>query len=86
MFDSEHKVTRYVAEYSATSEELTAEYELSAFDLIEFQREFNAPNADDPMYDCYEIKAEHTAFLKAYLNKPPIWDFDASCYFVESHL
>lgn len=86
MRDEQLNVKRYVAQYSATTEWLTAEYDLTDFDLKKFQAEFNEPNTDDPMVDCYPITADNVAFLKPYLAKEPDWNFAENSYFVEAHL
>lgn len=84
MIDTELIVRRYIAEYSNDSEELTAEYELTAFDLSKFQAEFNEPNPRDPMFDCYEITEGNVEFIEKYLGVDVCWDFASKCYFVEA--
>jgi hypothetical protein len=64
MIDKKYKVRRYIAEY-----------ELSSFDLARFQVEFNEPNANYPMCDCYLVKPENEGFLRPYLQPTPDWDF-----------
>jgi hypothetical protein len=85
MIDSKYKVRRYIAEYSEETEKLLAEYELSAFDLAKFQKEFGEICPENPMFDCYPIKKSNVAFLKSYINEEPSWDFAKKSYFVEAH-
>lgn len=86
MRDEQYDLRRYIAEYSEETQELTGEYDLSDFDLTKFQAEFNEPNLDDPMVDCYPITADNVAFLKPYLATEPDWNFAENSYFVEAHL
>ena len=86
MRDEQYDVRRYIAEYSEETQELTGEYDLADFDLTKFQAEFNEPNPDDPMVDCYPITADNVAFLKPYLATEPDWNFAENSYFVEAHL
>jgi hypothetical protein len=85
MIDIEFGVRRYIAEYSEETEELIAEHDLTGFELSQFQREFNEPNNEDPMFDCYPIKLENLSFLKTYINDEPEWNFVKKSYFVEAH-
>ncbi len=85
MIDSKYKVKRYITEFSEETEELVAEHDLDGFELLEFQKEFNEPNAEDPMFDCYSIKSENISFLKKYITVEPEWDFVNKSYFVEAH-
>lgn len=41
MLDKTYNVQRYIAEYSDTTDELLAEYELETFNLKSFQAEFD---------------------------------------------
>ena len=86
MKDTNFGVRRYIAEYSDETEELIAEHDLTGFELSQFQREFNEPNNEDPMYDCYPIKLENLSFLKTYINDEPEWDLVNKSYFVEAHI
>lgn len=86
MKDAKFNVRRYIAEYSEKTEEMTAEYYLADFDLRKFQAEFNEPNPDNPMVDCYPITADNVVFLKPYLATEPDWNFVEKSYFVEAHL
>lgn len=85
MIDTKFNVRRYIAEYSEETQELIAEYDLALFELSQFQKEFNEPNGNDPMFDCYPIKLENTRFLKGYIIDEPKWDFVKKSYFVEAH-
>lgn len=85
MKDTQFNVSRYIAEYCSATEELLAEHYLAAFDLQKFQAEFNEPNPQDPMFDCYAITADNVAFLMPYLATAIDWDFETKCYFVETH-
>ena len=86
MIDTTYKVRRYIAAHSDKTEELLVEYELSSFDLKQFQVEFRETNSDDPMFDCYQIRETNLAFLKKYMTKEPEWDFVNRSYFVEVHV
>jgi hypothetical protein len=86
MIDTQYSVRRFIAEYSEETEELLAEYELSSFELIEFQAEFNETNPRDPMFDCYSIKKENVEFIKSHIVQEPEWDFVNKSYFVEAHI
>jgi len=83
MIDEKFKVRRYVAEFSEETEELLATYDLSSFNLIEFQREFRESNARNPMLDCYSVHESNLEFLSKYMFKEPVWDFLNKSYFVE---
>ncbi|MFT5677138.1 MAG: hypothetical protein ACI808_003090 [Paraglaciecola sp.] len=85
MIDSKYKVKRYITEFFEETEELIAEYDLGGFDLSKFQKEFNEPNAENPMLDCYPIKSENISFLKKYIDVEPEWNFVNKSYFVEAH-
>ena len=86
MIDKKYNIRRYIAVYSEKTEELIEEYDLAKFDLLQFQKEFNEPNPNDPMVDCYQIAHNNVSFLQLYLANEPKWDFDNKSYFVEAHL
>ena len=86
MIDAKYNVRRYIAVYSEKTEELIEEYDLAKFDLLQFQKEFNEPNPNDPMVDCYQITHNNVRFLQSYIADEPEWDFDSKSYFVEAHL
>lgn len=85
MIDPKYKVRRYISEFSNTSDKLLSEYDLSDFNLSEFQKEFGESDLKNPMYASYPIRQSNVAFLKNYINKEPNWDFNEKSYFVESH-
>ncbi len=85
MIDSKYKVKRYITEFSEETEELISEHDLVDFELSKFQKEFNEPNSENPMFDCYEVKPENIGFLKNYIANEPDWDFVNKSYFVEAH-
>lgn len=86
MIDTKYNARRYIAEYSEETQFLMAEYHLADFDLSKFQQEFDEPNPNDPMFDCYAITLENISFLKPYLNIEPKWDFVKNSYFVEASI
>jgi hypothetical protein len=83
MIEEKTKVRRYVAEFSEETEELLVTYELSSFNLIEFQREFRESNPRNPMFDSYSINEFNLEFLSKYMFKEPVWDFLNKSYCVE---
>lgn len=85
MIDEKFKVSRYLAEYSESTEKLLAKYDLSDFDLVAFQKEFSEANPDNPMFDCYQVKKSNVEFLQRYIENEPKWDFANNAYFVEAH-
>ena len=85
MIDTEFKVRRYIAEFLEPSGELLAEYDLSSFELKEFQIEFGEWNTENPMFDCYQVNEENVEFLKKYISIEPEWDFSNKSYFVQAH-
>ncbi|MFD2176306.1 DUF7683 domain-containing protein [Veronia pacifica] len=85
MVEAEFTVKRYLTEFSLETEELLAEYDLGSFDLSKFQVEFDEPNTENPMFDCYTIKEKNVEFLREYLTNEPKWDFINRTYFIEAH-
>lgn len=79
------EVSRFIAQYSAVTDQLVAEYALSDFKLKAFQQEFSEKEKSNLMYDCYSINAVNTGFLRKYLNNEPAWNFEKYRYFLEAH-
>ncbi|WP_174874465.1 DUF7683 domain-containing protein [Vogesella oryzae] len=69
--------------YDNSSDEFVRDIEFARFDLPAFQQWFGVAS-DNPMYDCYPITRQDTAFVEQYLNTPPAWDFAHFAYFVEA--
>ncbi len=84
MIDKKYKVRRYITLFSKKTEEFIGEYELSSFDLKNFQNEFGETVLDNPMYDCYPINENNINFLKNYMTKEPTWDFINNLYYLEA--
>jgi len=85
MIDERYQVRRYITEFSQSTEELLAEYDLCDFDLEAFQKEFSELNPENPMFDCYQVRESNVEFLRKYIENEPEWDFVNKSYFVEAH-
>ena len=77
------KIIRYITEFCNLKETLLSEYEISNFNLSDFQHEFDENDLNNPMYDCYKVKESNTSFLKKHLIKEPKWDFESKTYYLE---
>jgi hypothetical protein len=84
MNEAKLKVRWYVAQYSESTEELEAEYEIIDFDLEAFRFEFDDTESDYPMEGCFPIARGNIEFLEKYMSQALIWDFASSSYFIES--
>lgn len=84
MIDTKLSVRRYVTEFSNSTDELIAEYELDSFDMTEFRVWFKVPTSGNPMFESYPILAENVEFIENYMGIKPEWDFEMNSYFVEA--
>ena len=75
------EVRRMVYWFDKASDSFVGKAELHDITLLELQRMFNVP-ADNPMYDCWPIYAEHLGALMPHLAVPV--DVDRYAYFVEA--
>ena len=68
MLDESEDVRRYIAAYSAATDELLAEYDLEAYDPKQSQTEF-CEKDDSPMFDCYLITASNVELVEKYMRQ-----------------
>jgi len=84
VIDTKQGVKRYIAEYSKKTDKLVKTYDLDAFEIAEFQTEFNV-DSENPMFDCFSIKLDNIGFMQKFLSISPNWDFASKAYFIEAH-
>ena len=84
MIDDKKKVRWYIAQYSESTEDLEAEYDINYFDIDAFRIEFENTNSEFPMEGCFPIRWSNIEFLRKYMDQPPVWNFKLSSYFIES--
>ena len=81
----EYRLIRTLTCYSNTDEKIVFDVQIKGFELDKFQVEFGV-NADNPMYDSYELKVGNIPFIKQYLPESIgiNWDFNNYAYFIEA--
>lgn len=84
MVNETYNVRRYISEYSKTTNELLADYELETFNLKQFQAELDTGD-DEPMFCCYPITVSKIDFIERCTKEKVKWDFVTKAYFLEAH-
>ena len=84
MIDTQYKVKRHIAVFSEETEEWVKDYDLSRFNLTEFQKAYSIIDINNPMFDCYPITESNKGFIETYIDCKLKWNFKKYSYFFEA--
>lgn len=76
-------MTRFIAEYDNTDDQLLHRYELKSFDLAAFQEEFGIVNPENQMQDRYPVFECSVFVVEQHLEKKIHWNFLTRSYYLE---